>query len=1198
MKLNSLIFSLVATLTLVGCDDQLQVELTYVAEQSRNGVTAVTEKVNISLAELCSDVTVPSEDGQMVRGTRDCTGTTKVCQKVGDTGCTMADRALYGIDPKDLKPGNIKAGVQVGNVTGSYVANGQDCAADGAGQCLATADFPAVKISEIATKVLKGQAIGSHQGQFEPDLPPASAVRFGASTGGQAGTIADCTSAATVGCIVPATHAATAPATITAGNIKKDAIINGVTGSFRTASPVCAADGAANCLVEGTFKAIDSARVVSTNLEDGYDVLTTRGSVKAKPSNCTADGATACVAHGTFAAIDASTLAAGKIRRGVTIGGVTGDYPSANHPITGAQSAVNDLQNGNFSARLASPDTFEYWDANGVRYTGTGTADLKAANILTTKSLFGIQGGLITSHGDCSEDNQQNCVATTSHPAIKKALLSESQIRSGVTIAGVQGKYPSLDYPLDGKGGNTDLDFPANVDGNHSVVFWDAEGNPQTVAAAPDLEPTNILATKSVLGVAGSATGSPADCGTHNQTGCVAKAGFPSYEASRLTAENIKKGVDIAGPSGTVTGAFPSAAAPFRPTATGAKKLTSSNFNSSIASAQSFEFWDSTGAMHTHQGDADFTAANLLKDVTAFGVTGTYQAQPADCSATKVTDCVATATRPTYDSATLTADKIKAGEKIGAITGTYPSATAPLAGSTAMADLKGGSFNSQVSSATSFEYWDSSGQRFTAVGDPDIAVAANIRSATTILGNGGSQPETPDLCTGELQADCVAKTDYKTVDVSRIDAKNIKANTNILGVTGSYPSATNRLPDSSAVPNLTTGNWNASVASNAEFEFWNSAGEVKTAKGSSLLVAGNIKSGEAVFGVDGSVTTTSGDCSTPGQLGCTATASFPSYDKVALKPEVIKDGEQILGVTGDYISATRPMPDGGFAGSTLSANFNNAIRSNSAFQFWDSNGVRHEANGDSDIQAANLRTGVNAFGVSGSVTPYPEIDPWDVLYDETYIDSSGTQKTGKMKVNCRNMTDSDSGEAWSSTTTVSNYRNIDDYNNGRNRMPNQNPFLNDAYKCNGDAFMDVSRKSSDNSLGTCGDTGVKCIFKDRIAKLLWQEVSFGGARKTYSQAMTECQNSTVGGFNNWRLPTQKEALMAYVHGIRDVSLRLGSNSGRYRVNNFTWTSTYDSKSRDTYTGVYTDAYAVEMVQGISRPQSKSILEMVHCVHDN
>lgn len=1188
MIFNHVPFLLALSALLISCNAAVELDVEHNAEQQAGAIPP--PRITIDLANLCSDVSVPDAEGKMVKGERECNSKKKVCQKVGQTDCTIVNAKLYGIDPKDLVADNIKVGIKVGEIVGNYIADEQTCTAEGDSQCVATADYPAAKVADIEAKVLKGQAIGHYAGTFEPDLPPASAVLASAQTGSQQGTIVDCTDSSVAGCVVPGSHAATAVAAIVAGDIKKDEAINGVTGSFRTSSPVCTANGNTECLVEGAFKSLDSTKLMGANLEKDYVLLTTTGTVNKKPANCGTDGEKACVAHGTFAAIKKDDLKKGHIRNGVTIGGVQGGYPSAAYPLASSQVALADLQSGSFASSLADPAAFEYWDANGVRYTGAGSADLAAQHILTAKSIFGVGGALIESPSTCNGDNQDGCVATGTYPAIKKSLLSEGIIRNGITIAGIEGKYPSASYPLPGKAGNDDLNFPANLAGAHSVVFWDAEGNPQTVAAAPQLVDTNILAGKTILGVGGNATASPPDCGSHNQLGCVAKAGYPSYPAARLVAANIKKGVTLQGPHGPIEGVYPSATAPFKQAATGNKKLTDANFNASIASSDAFEFWDSTGTMHTAGGDADFIAENLLKDVTAFGVTGTYQPQPAPCSATKVIDCVASVTRPSYNSGTLTADLIKKGVKIGTLTGTYPSAAAPLATDTGKTDLTSGNFNSQVSSATQFEYWNSAGEHFTAIGDADIAVTDNIRSGVNILGNVGSQDEIPSDCNVELQDDCVAKTHFKTVDTTRIDARNIKSGVTVLGVMGSYPSAGNLLPGGTALTDLTLGGWNAALASADSVEFWNAAGEVQTASGSALLVAGNIKDGSEIFGVTGSVKTTSGPCTAAGQQGCTANNSFPSYDKNALTPAVIKNGEQILGVTGDYVSGTRPLADGGFAGDTLSDDFNGSVTSSSTFQFWDSNGARHEVSGDGNISANNLSNSVTVFGVTGSVQPFPEIDPWDVLYNESYTDSSGTQKTGKLKVNCRNMTDSDSGEH-KEAGAINPYRNIDDFNNGRNRMPNQNPFNDDAYKCNGDAFVDVSYNTSTSSPGTCGQANVKCIYKDRISKLSWHQVSFGGDRKTYSQGKTKCSGLSVGGLTNWRLPTQKEALMAYVHGIRDISLRVSGNASRFPVHSFSWTSTQDSTDSD-------QAYAVEMVQGISRPQSKLDTELIHCVHDN
>lgn len=75
----------------------------------------------------------------------------------------------------------------------------------------------------------------------------------------------------------------------------------------------------------------------------------------------------------------AVTGLAAKVKSGVIVGGVTGDYPSNTNPLPGA-TATNDLPMLDAAMAVGS---YEYWDSAGSRFTGT-VAD--AGNITPSTS--------------------------------------------------------------------------------------------------------------------------------------------------------------------------------------------------------------------------------------------------------------------------------------------------------------------------------------------------------------------------------------------------------------------------------------------------------------------------------------------------------------------------------------------------------------------------------------------------------------------------------------------------------------------------------------------------------------------------------------------------------------------------------------------------------------------------------------------
>lgn len=1179
-----LLLSLAAFLV-ASCNSGVELDVT------QNAALTAVDQPPFDTDLLCSDISYENEKGKTIKGTRDCSKAKAACKNVGDTDCYIGDKSMYGMDPKDLKAENIKIGVEVGGITGTYVTKDDFCTAEGQADCVATAAFPAALVSDIKTKVVKGQAVGSHQGEMEPDLPDAANVASGHTTGGVGGSFTLCGGATTTNCVVTGAQQTATPASIVAGDIKKGEVVGGVTGTFDSALPNCGANGTQNCVARAGYVALGRSNLKASNLASGYSVLSVGGGVTPRPGDCSADGATGCVGQSRFAAIAKSSLSTGVIRKGVTIGGVVGAYPSTSFPLAGAQSGVTDLSSSSFASAVTTAAPFEFFSRTGERFQVNGSGDIIPAKILTGKNLFGVAGGLTKSPAACTADNETGCVAQATFPAIKKSLLSEGTIRKGVTIAGVAGAYPSAAHPLAGSSGHTVLDYPNNLAGSHSLVFFDAAGTAHVVSAAGDLTTGNVISGAKIFSVTGTATAAPEGCSAHNQLSCVASSSFPSYALSSMDTKVLKKGATFTTTTQTLTGVYPSASAPFEPLGS-VKRLTPPDFNSSLRSTDAFEFWDSTGQKHTAHGDANFTGTSFITGANLFGLSGTSDVRPSDCT-TGATGCVTTAARPAYDKDVILPGVIKKGTVIGNITGTYPSVSAPLEGAlTTMTDLHSTDLNTRLSSNSQFEYFNSAGSRFIAQGDADLAVLTNIRKDTFIFGKKGSTPESASICTTELQTGCVIAGSFKSVDSTKIDAKNIKKGVNIFGETGTYPSVGNPLPDASGMADLTAGTWNTKLRSVAPFEFWDATGTHRTGSGSANITTANLRSGESFYGVSGELTVTKGSCTASGETGCTSTASFPSYKKSALKEEFIRKGATVLGKVGEYPSNDHPLDAGGKP--RLANNFNAAMRTNTGYVYWDHNGTRYTATGDNKLAPGNLRDGITIFGVEGTAVPTPNLDPWDVLYGVSYRDAQNQLKSGKIKVKCANGFDSSASIGGGPPTADPKVHTIDDWNNGRSRMPDIDRFSDDAYVCNGDAFEDISYNKTSHAKVSCdpGDGNVSCIYKDRIADLEWLQLDNSSeARTTQSAARTKCANMVAGGHSDWRLPTQKEAMMAYVHGIRSVTLK-SNHTNVFKFLSYIWTNT-------TVSTATSKAYAVEMAQGLlSREEKNQNKGYAHCVRQS
>lgn len=94
-----------------------------------------------------------------------------------------------------------------------------------------------------------------------------------------------------------------------------------------------------------------------------------------------------------------------------------------------------------------------------------------------------------------------------------------------------------------------------------------------------------------------------------------------------------------------------------------------------------------------------------------------------------------------------------------------------------------------------------------------------------------------------------------------------------------------------------------------------------------------------------------------------------------------------------------------------------------------------------------------------------------------------------------------------------------------------------------------------------------CLAVDTTTRLAWTELPAADPI-LWQDAVSGCESLAIAGFTDWRLPTQKDLMTAYVHGIRSVdSPRFAGNLHRW-----SWADTTGSENRyvawrvDTATG--------------------------------
>ncbi len=435
--------------------------------------------------------------------------------------------------------------------------------------------------------------------------------------------------------------------------------VAGVSGSAIAESHGnCAADGATGCVATASYTAAATSGL-APKIVSGNTVAGIPGSATAEShGNCAADGATGCVATASYTAAATAGLAA-KIVTGNTVAGIPGTTAAESHNSCAADGATDCVANAS--------------------YTAAETSGL-AAKIVSGFTVAGIGGSATAeSHGLCASDGATGCVSTASYRAADTSGLA-SKVLSGQTVAGTPGNVvlPAAGNVLSG------VSFGVSGTGSNGTL---------TLPNA-----ANVRVSNGSYGMGGSGTTPTlADCSTNNATGCVTTSTYKSADFTNITAGNIKKGVLLAG----VTGDYPSSTNPLSGN-TGTGDLTLATFNAQIKGAADFEWFDSTGALHTGTGDTDLTEANIAGNATIFGTTGTI----AVCTGDGQTGCLTTSTYKSVDTSALSAWDLRYGKTAGGLTGQIRTLCQNRINS-AVYNQDAMPNNNAGTAGTSYDWWDS-----------------------------------------------------------------------------------------------------------------------------------------------------------------------------------------------------------------------------------------------------------------------------------------------------------------------------------------------------------------------------------------------------------------------------------------------------------------------------------------------------------
>lgn len=826
---------------------------------------------------------------------------------------------------------------------------------------------------------------------------------------------------------------------------------------------------------------------------------------------CEQDGQTNCITSADYLAVQSQNLAT-KIPAGKVLAGIKGTATAE----TAARCSADGQQNckstmaflpadaNNLAGKIIQDQTvagivglapkpprncIDDGDSDclvsGSNKKSVPTILVTAEHLKSGIQLAGVLGTVISSPADCASDGEMNCVATAAYPGILLSTLNPATYADSLSIGGQLGQIPSC-----------------SADGQSSCIMDDL--NFKAVLMS-NFTAGDIRFGKTLGGVAGTLTGIPSSCASTGDTLCLTSNLFPAVDVSGHIHANLVKihsSITLFGETGTLldcssdagidcfsTNSFPSIdllkvqnnTGKFRDSLTIAG-VPGTLANCAVDGGQSC-FVD--GSLYKAALLSSFNAGDIRSSVTIAGVSGSGIPAPANCSSDGQTSCVAGANFPAVD-------------KIGVIQPAVASFHTSLTLGGVSGTLGDCSSDNQASCLTTAIY--------PAVDKVAKAIASHYLPNLAIAGVTG----TIGSCAANGDGSCYTDgSQYKAVLLSSIDSSRFLVSQSVASTSGSIAACAG---SSSQSCQVTGGYYGAAVCL--------SNGSQSCQATSNYYAAKNCAAN-------------SSNCYLPSYVASSQPLKAISYDSIF--PGIIKSGSVIGGVTGNFPSSSYPLTGADIYAEFTS--FSTQLSSNSSFGWFDRYGSRYTGSGDANLISSNVLNGVDVLGTIGNqVIPS---DPWDVRANVEY-GSSGA--LGAMKYNCRNSINNSiynydglvSGLTNSGTTagtTFDIWDTIDDYSGFPASTNVPASWDSSLHYCGG--YSKVASDSNvwlDTTPGNCNATF--CMFKDKISGRTWSKRI--ASSQSWAQSVTACNDLADGG-GGWRLPTQKEAVDAYIHGIASIS---------------------------------------------------------------
>jgi hypothetical protein len=860
------------------------------------------------------------------------------------------------------------------------------------------------------------------------------------------------------------------------------------------------------------------------------------------------------------------TLAQGDAKQNVTLfsdGGLT-DYPIFTGELTEIcagkkfYNTSGELKDGTKDCTSAPlPECSRDGETGCVatpRYAVADTTTV-ASSVVSGNTVAGVLGA-VTLPEPCSVDGGTNCTASPAYPAAKLTNFNGADIRTGTTVAGVAGLLSGALPSCIADGGVAciaNLSFAAAA--TSGLAGKILSGSTVAGVAGNVTLPlaVNVRSTNGAFGVGGmSLSPTLADCAADGDVGCVAVG--PTYAAAFKTglASKVLKGSTVAGVAGNVTlpastnvlasnGAFGVGGTGSTPTLTlpsasnvrvsnGAYGASGNSITPTLADCSAD---GATSCVATGGYSAAATsglAPKIVSGSTVAGIAGIATAEShSNCAADGATGCIAVAAYKAADMTQVTAANIKSGVTIANVVGAYPSVTYPLPNASTTADL---SSLAGSTAAGSYEWWASNGTRYT----------GTISDAGTV---------TPTTASQIFNASVYRQ--FTLAGDANLTTANIKKNVALFGVTGDYPSSTNPLAGADSTADLDLATFDAKIKSATNFEWFSSDGSRHQNTGDADITAANIANGVTIFGAAGLLQ-----------------GSGP------IDPWNVRSGITIGGVTGKLPVNCRNQGSSAIFTMATPKAVTNINTTN--YQ------LTVPSHGFTSNQTVRVNYSTAPTGLSFETTYYV------IFVDANTIKLSGAAGPGAAVV----VTDAGADVTIhaSGTGSLNTIASIDDYytNKDYSDMFPYSDLWASANTCAGveatpgdnNVWKDVTTDGNTNA-STCSDTPANCTYQDKVSGLWWSK---SPGQKDWANALLYCSNLTHNNRNGWRVPTQKELMNAYEHGIITAS-------------NDNWLTTaqlqYYFWSSSTLSYSVSDAWYVSPDNGDTGNNPKHVLFNVTCV---